>query len=371
MFNIWAEVNLGNLVFNFKNIKKSLVPGTKVLAVVKQNAYGHGIVEISRKLQQIKADFLGVNNLNEALLLRKNGVKLPILVLSYVLPDYDFEEIARNNIRISIYDQHTLRIVKQKTKLLKHILTVHLNLDTGMGRLGFSFEEMLEVVRELFSYRYKIAVEGIFSHFSSADTNKKYTSRQIKKFKQMLSLLEENKLFIPLKHISNSAGIINKQSHFNMVRVGLSLYGIKPSKQFDIKLKPVMSFKARLISVKKVPKNTPVSYGATFITQKPTILGVLSCGYAYGYPWRLSNKGYVLIRGQRARILGRVCMDHIIVDLSRVKEAKIGDEAVLLGRQAKQQISAELLAKKSGTIPYEIISRISYNIPRIYYGTAV
>ncbi len=361
----WVEVNLTHLAGNYRRIKAALGRTVKVLGVVKQEAYGHGLLTVSKALEQKGIDFLGVHNTEEALQLRQGGVKIPILVLSRVLLPQDFEQIAARGIRLSIADSDILNSVISAGNSLKHVLRVHLKIDTGMNRLGFYYKDVPWIIEKLLDYNSRVGVEGVFSHLSSADSDHEYTRLQRERFEYVRKKLAQKNILIPIFHLANSAGVAQSEHHFNMVRAGLSLYGVKPFGKFQIPLQPVLEFKTRVVSLRRIPSASRVSYGGTFVTKKPTNTAVISCGYAYGYPWALSNKGWVLIRGKKARILGRVCMDHIIVDVSCIPGVSVGDEVVLLGKQGKEVITADCLAALAATIPYEILCGISHTIPRV------
>jgi len=360
----WAEVNLDNLEHNFKKVKSLLCPQTKVLVTVKADAYGHGLIAVAKKLVACKVDYLGVASIDEGIELRKAGIKIPILLLGLFLKK-DIEPFFTYQITPTICDSAMAAAFNQRAAELKQKIPVHIKVDTGMGRIGVLHTEALGLITYIHKFK-NIIIQGIFTHFALADVNRKFTVLQISLLDKLINDLKNKNIVIPLVHAANSIGLINHQhSHFTMVRPGLVIYGLYPKKNLGINLKPVLSLKTRVVFVKRVGPGYGVSYGLTYITKRSTHIVSLPVGYGDGYPRNLSNLGWVLIGGRRFRISGRICMDQIMVDVGNFKP-KIGAEVVLIGKQGKQQVTAEELADLSGTISYEIVCGLGSRIPRIY-----
>ena len=365
--NIWIEVNLNNLAHNLRSIRVLLKPQVKIMGVVKQNAYGHGIIAISKRLEKEKIDFLGVNNTEESLNLLESRIKTPILILSNTISSKNLLNLVTNKVRFTLMDKPLLKCLNNTARKANLKALVHIKIDTGMGRLGLDHKEALPFIKEALSFR-NIEVEGLYSHFSSAEYDHAYTNYQIQNFRPLLENLKKNNISIKLAHICNSAGLVNfKSAHFNMVRSGIILYGLKPHPTLKINIRPVLSLKSKILHIKRLSKHSSISYGNTFKTKKDTLVGILACGYAYGYPRTLSNKTFVLVRKKKCRALGRICMDHMVVDLNPVDSyVNIGDEAVIIGEDGKNEITSQELAQKANTIPYEIVTCLSPGIKRIY-----
>ncbi|MDP2923467.1 MAG: alanine racemase [Candidatus Omnitrophota bacterium] len=362
---LWIEVDLKALRHNFKTIKKIVSSKTKIVATVKQYAYGHGLVPVARELSRLGVNSFGVGSIEEAITLRDNGFTEPILVLTTVFARY-----AHNFIKYQITP--TVVDIKFARKLNKEaldrdiIFPIHVKIDTGMGRLGVHYEDAHEFIKKLRKLK-NITLEGIFTHFPVADTDPEFTNSQIDIFNKFIARLHREGITFKYCHSANSIGLINyPSSHFNMVRPGLILYGIKPLADIDSKLEPVLTLKSRIVFIKKIKKGTSVSYGRIYIAEKPTLIATIAIGYADGYPWALSNCSKVIIRDRIFNVVGKVCMDHIMVDLEDRIDIKIGQEVILLGRSKNVEIAAEDLASWAKTIPYEIVSRLSLKIPRIY-----
>jgi alanine racemase len=366
---LWIEIDLGALRDNFRAIKLCVGRNVKIIATVKQQAYGHGLLAIAGELSRLGVDSLGVGSIEEALLLRENGFIEPILTLSAVLPSFS-EEILHYNITPMVAD---LTLAKALNKAASHYdtkINIHVKVDTGMGRMGLYYKDAYKLMLQLKKFKH-IALDGLYTHFPAADTDPDFTNFQIDIFNKFISKLKNEGIFFKYTHCANSLGIAQyPHSHFSAVRPGLILYGIKPSPVMPIKLKPVLSLKSKVIFIKKVKKGMSVSYGRTFIAAKPINLATVSVGYADGYPWSLSNRAKIIIRGALFDIAGRVCMDHIMVNLEKHDGIKVGDEAVLIGRSRNANISAEDVADWAKTIPYEIVSRLSLKIPRFYKNSS-
>lgn len=360
----WAEINLKNLDYNFGQIKRFLLPKVKVMACVKADAYGHGLIPVSKKLSSLGVDYLGVASIDEGIALRKEKIEVPVLILGAILKK-DIAPLVKYNLCTTVCTQELALALNNLAKLKAKAINIHLKIDTGMGRLGILYKDALPFIRKVSSFKF-LRIEGIFTHLACADTDRALTLRQIHLFGKLVSGLKREGISIPLAHAANSMGVIAyKESHFNMVRPGLAIYGLYPKGHLKIKLKPVLSLKSRIVFLKRVPPGFGISYGHEYITKKNTTILTLPIGYGDGYPRNLTNLAAVLIRGRRFKISGRICMDQIMVDVGD-SPVEIGEEVVLIGRQGKSQVSTEELARLSNTIPYEIVCGLGSRIPRVY-----
>ena len=360
----WAEVNLENLKFNFHWIKKIIPPKTKIMACIKADAYGHGLVPVAKKLSGCGVDYLSVASLDEGIALRQAGIKLPILVLGMIFGK-DAEALIKYKLTQTVCTGELAIILNGFAKKNNCRIDIHIKVDTGMGRLGILYKDARALIKKIHKLKF-INIEGVFTHLSLADVNREFSLLQIKMFNDLIIKLKKEKIHIPLVHAANSLGVAcYRESHFNMVRPGLILYGLSPDEGLDMDLKPVLSLKTKIVYFKKVPARYGISYGYTYVTEKDTTIVNLPIGYGDGYPRNLSNLAPVLIGGRRFKIAGRVCMDQIMVDVGKLP-VKIGDEVVLIGAQGKEKISAEELARLSATIPYEIVCGLASRIPRVY-----
>lgn len=341
------------------------------MAVVKANAYGHGILAISSVLQKGGIGWLGVNSLEEGILLRQNKINLPILVLGYI-PLNSLSQAIVNNLSFVVYNRETLNKAGEEAKKLKRQAKIHLKIETGTNRQGVAAEELLTFIRKL-QRAPLVSLEGVYTHFANIEDalDSSFAMGQLKKFKEAIKTLEKAGINIPLKHTASSAAaILFEKTHFDMLRIGIALYGLWPSREVKIAsrskfdLKPVLAWKTKVAQVKKVKKGEKIGYGCTFTVKKDSTVAVLPIGYFDGYDRRLSNCGEVLIKGKRAPVVGRVCMNMIMIDTTEVPGVKLEDEVVLLGKQGRDEISADELAEKIGTINYEVVSRINPMIPR-------
>src|SRR3990172_10405087 len=366
----WVEINRSAIKKNYRTFRNILSPGIKLMAVVKSNAYGHGLAHFAKEISKLGADFLAVDDIDEALILRKSGIKKPILVFGYV-PDSFIKEASLKNISLTISNFDFLRKII-KTKLIKKI-KIHIEVDTGLGRQGFLGKD-LPAVLVLIKKSENIETEGLYTHFAIAENPKffSYTKKQIENFKIWIQAFRQNG-FKPIAHSSASAETMrSSEFHFDMVRVGISMYGLFPSKEIKkyvktkIELEPVLFWKTIVSEIKKLPKGHNIGYDLTETLKRDSIVGICPIGYWHGYPRALSRKGEVLVRGQRAKVLGRVSMDMIIVDLTEINGVKRGDEAVLIGQSKNKRITAEEVANQAETINYEIVTRINTEIMRIY-----
>ncbi|MBU2103125.1 MAG: alanine racemase [Candidatus Omnitrophota bacterium] len=362
---VWIEVDLKKLGDNFSRIKKLVGPSVKIIATVKQAAYGHGLIPVVRRLDTLGVDFFGVGSLEEAIALRQDGLRKPILVLSAVLDKFAryFVEYRIHPTVVSVEFAKAINRAAAKKKIK---IPVHVKIDTGMGRLGFYYEDAYRFIREIRALAY-VSAEGIFTHLPVADSNKKFTNYQIDLFNDFIRTLGREKINFTYQHCANSIALVNyRNAHFNMVRPGLILYGISPAPEAAIRVQPILSLKSRVIFVKHIKKGMSVSYGRTYIARRQTTIATVAIGYADGYPWALSGTAKVIIKDSLFPVAGRICMDHIMVDIGTRKDIAIGDEVILMGESKKYTITAEDLAVWAKTIPYEIVSRLSLKIPRIY-----
>jgi alanine racemase len=364
----WAEIDLNAIRHNFLQIKKLLHKQTKVLAAVKANAYGHGILEVSDMLVSSGVDYLGVGTTDEALYLRRNGFKIPVLILGTVLSD-EVEAIIRNNITQTVGDLRLARYINRYCARTGKRGKVHIKIDTGMGRIGIWHKQAIQLIRQVARLE-SLEIEGIFSHFPSADEDEVLTRSQIADFSSVIEELEELDIKIRYRHMANSIAIVDYQdSHMNLVRPGLMIYGLNPKSGVfheKIDLRPALSLRSRIVFIKNVPPGRKISYGGTYTTTRHTRIATIPIGYGDGFSRRLSNKGHVLIKGKKAPILGRVCMDQIMVDIGNIRSAKLGDEVVLIGRQGKNKITVEEIAGLCDTIPYEVACWFDNRVSRHY-----
>ncbi|HHU70357.1 MAG TPA: alanine racemase [Thermoanaerobacterales bacterium] len=368
----WAEIDLDAVRRNFAKVKSYVGEGIKILGVLKADAYGIGAPEVAEVLEEAGADYIGVAVLDEALELRQNGCKTPILIFGYT-PKDGLGLAVRYNITQTVYCYEMAEQISAES--VKQNLTgvIQIKLETGMGRLGFSPDkETIETIKRITSLP-NIRIEGIYSHFSVADEldpgNIEYTQNQITTFKNMIKELENSGIEIGIKHLCNSAGIIYwKEAHMDMVRSGIFLYGSYPIYQKVLPLEPVFSLKAKLGYIKRIGKGKNISYGRNFQTERESIIGTLPFGYGDGYTKLLTNKTHVLINGQKAPLVGNICMDQCMVDLTDIKGSiEVGDEVVVVGKQGDEEIPVEDLSFKSaGFLSYEPMVLTNKRVSRVY-----
>lgn len=365
-----AEIDLGAIRDNFAAMRGRLRDDTKMIAVVKTDAYGHGAVRIAEMMEP-EAYIWGfaVATTEEAVELRRTGIRKPILCLGFVFPQ-DYDLLVRLQIRPATFKLSMARQLSEAASRAGMILPVHLAVDTGMGRIGFQVcEEDADEAAEIAKLS-NLKVEGLFTHFARADErDKDYTQEQFRKYCRFEQMLEERGVSIPLRHAANSASIMELPgTHLDAVRAGITIYGIYPSDEVDrnlMPMKPAMSLISHICYIKKVPAGTSISYGGTFVTERESRIATIPVGYGDGYPRSLSNKGSVLIRGRRAPIVGRVCMDQFMVDVTEI-EAEEFDRVTLLGQDGKDAVTADELGRLSGRFPYELVCDISKRVPRVY-----
>ncbi len=362
---LWIEIDLKSLRGNLRAIKSFVGKKVKIIATIKQSAYGHGLIAVARALAKEGIDFFGVGSVEEAIELRDDGFKGSIIVLSAVLEEH-CGLFIKHNITPTIVDEKFAQKLNKAAKLRKKTISAHVKIDTGMGRLGLYYKDAERFIKSL-SKLSNLDLNGIYTHFPAADSDADFTRYQIDAFNSFIKQLNRKNINFKYCHCANSiAAVKYPNAHFNMVRPGLILYGIGPYDKEKIKIKPVLTLKSKVIFVKKVIKGMGVSYGRTYIAKSPRDIATVSIGYADGYPWVLSNKAKVIIKNNFYKIAGRVCMDHIMVDVHTAGKVKVGDEVILIGKSKDKQMSAQELARLAETIPYEIVSRLSLKIPRIY-----
>jgi len=367
---LYKTVRLDNLAQNIREVRRITKPETIIMAVVKANAYGHGATMASKTFLENGAERLAVATLTEAMELRRAGFDAPILILGYT-PAYQSGEVVEYDVNPTVYTYKHAEALSKAAIAQGRVAKIHIKLDTGMGRIGFLHTEKStrEIVK--ISQLPSLEIEGIFTHFAVAEfQDKKYTREQFMKYMRTVEELEERGVSIPIKHVSNSAAIIDlPEYNLDMVRPGSILYGMYPSDEVDkekVELRAAMTLKAKISNVKTVPKGTGISYGLTFSTDKPSRIGTLPVGYADGYSRALSNRAEVGIKGSRAPVVGRVCMDQCMVDLTDVEGAKMGDEVVLIGDGGDNTPRAEDVAKWMGSIYAEVVCSVSRRVPRVY-----
>ena len=356
----WVDIDLAALRHNFHQVQSRMRAGTQILGVVKSNAYGHGMIQVARELAACGVHSLAVSKFWEAQELNAHGIHLPVLILLGVEPP-DMEQAVKLKVRPVVFRLDHARRLSQIASRIQQPVRVHLKVDTGMGRLGVPFEKVPSFLEELLHLP-GVELEGVLSHFAVADeADKTFSQDQIDRFRAVLNLLAKAGQTVTFAHISNSAGILDfPHAHFQLVRPGIMLYGSPPSDAIHnlADLRPVMSFKTRIIQLKEVPPNRPIGYGRTYTTQQTSRIATLPVGYDDGYPRILSNLGRVLVRGTRAPLVGRVSMNMITIDVTHIPGASEDDEVVLLGGQGDDRISAEEIAQLSNTINYEIYCSI-------------
>jgi len=363
-------VDLDALRWNFRQIRSKVGPQVKILSMVKANGYGHGATAIATALAAEGSDAFGVATLEEGVELRQTGINLPILVLAGAYAE-QVDRFFDHRLTPVVYDVESLKQLDAVVHSSDRDLQVHLKVDTGMGRLGLLAAEVdswLPTIKKLKALK----IEGVFSHFSHAESVEgHYTREQLRIFREVIERLRSGGIEPSVVHLANSAATITlPAAYFDMVRPGLMLYGIYPSPAManQISLKPVLSWKTQVLQIKKVPAGTSISYGQTFITQRKSLIAILPIGYADGYPRLLSNRGEVLVNGKRAPVVGRVCMDLTMIDVTDIGGIRQGDEVVLLGRQGDAEISADEMAAWASTISYEILTSIGARVTRIHHN---
>ena len=367
---VYARIDLGAVEENFYNMKANLAEGVRMIGVIKTDGYGHGAVAIANKIKDY--DFLwgfAVATVEEAMELREAGLVKPILILGFTFPE-DYDTVVRNSFRPAVFKLSMAKELNEAAKRAGIKAPIHLVVDTGMSRIGLPASEEGADEAARIAALDSLEIEGLFSHFARADEEDKTSAyEQFDRYMKFAGLLEDRGISIPMKHIGNSAAIAELPDvHLDAVRAGITIYGIYPSDEVDrskLALKPVMSLISHVAYIKEVPPGTPVSYGGTFVTARPTRIATIPVGYGDGYPRLMSGKGDVLIRGKRAPILGRVCMDQLMVDVTDI-EAEEFDQVTLLGTDGDETISVDEIGHLSGRFPYELTCDINQRVPRVF-----
>jgi alanine racemase len=370
----WIEVDKKSIAHNFNVFRSLISKKTKLMAVIKSNAYGHSIIDFAREMEHLGADFLGVDSIVEGLALRKEGINTPILVLGYTLPEMVVSALE-NNISLSISNFESLEYILANQKNFNKSLNIHIKIDTGMHRQGFLKEDCKKVLKLLKSIKNnKINIEGLFTHFASAKNPSfpKDTEMQVENFKFWIKEFKENN-FNPIIHASATGGtMLFPAYHFDMVRIGIGLYGLWPAKEVKhalspkIILKPILVWKSLISEIKKIPKGEHVGYDLTEFLEVNTVLGVVPIGYWHGYPRALSSIGRILVGGIECRVLGRVSMDMICIDIAKIKNPKVGDEIIIVGNNSESLCSMEGINAILDISWYETITRLNPLIKRLY-----
>lgn len=368
-FRTFAEISIDAIEGNLAQLKRKLKKDVLTLAIVKADAYGHGAVGVSKAIQD-NVDYFGIAELMEAVELREAGVRKPILVLSYTSP-YLYETLIKYELTQTIFNYNDAVELSREAVRLNKIARVHIAVDTGMSRIGFFCnKESVEIVKRINDLP-NLYIEGIFSHYACADcAEREVTDRQLQIFKDFIKSLEERGIVIPLKHISNSAGFLTCDEQLDMVRMGIVLYGLYPDafvKDGTLSLVPAMRVVSHVTHIKEVPAGSGVSYGHTYFTKGTTKIATVCIGYADGYSRSLSNKGRVLINGRFANVIGRVCMDQLMVDVTHLDNVEVGDEVTVLGKDGENEITAEEIAALTDTINYEVVCQFQKRVTILQY----
>ena len=365
--NTYLKINLDTLAHNFEAIQQKA--GVPVLVVVKADAYGHGAIQIAQLLQG-KCAFFGVSSMLEALELRKTGLADPILILGQT-PISAFPTAVQQGIRPTVFRHEDAQALSDAAVKLGLTAPLHLAVDTGMGRIGFEPNEESADLCKKIAQLPNLKIEGLFSHFATADcADRSAACEQAARFDRFCQMLAQRGVDIPIRHMDNSAGLIHFPCHYDMVRAGIALYGMYPSEQTDtsaLSVSPALEWISRVAYVKEVPAGRPISYGGTYITTAPTRIATIPVGYADGYHRSLSGRFHVLIRGQKAPILGRICMDQMMVDVTHIPDVTAEDPVTLVGSNGNETITVEQIAASAGIINYEFVCGIGRRVPRIYY----
>jgi alanine racemase len=362
-------IDLSALVHNLGQIRTLAGKGVRIMGVVKADAYGHGLLPVSQTLEKDNIDCLGVAYLHEAVELRRSGIRTPIVILGGIQTREEAREVVEKDLTPVLYNLTSAEVLARESEQQGKKTAIHLKVDTGMGRLGISYTEIGPFIQRISTLK-SLDLEALTSHLSSADrSDDDFTNTQIKRFKEAVEAARSQGCHLLFNSLANSAGIMSHQgARFEMVRPGISLYGGLPSPEFScpVSLRPVMSFKGRVLQIRDLPDRTPVSYGQTFYTNGPRRIAILSTGYADGLPRSMSNAGNVLIRGKKAPIVGMICMNLTATDITSIKDAEAGDEAVFLGSQGGQTITGDDVARSADTISYEVFCSLGLRNTKEY-----
>lgn len=362
----FVEINLDAIQHNVYQFLRIIPEEMKLLVAVKADAYGHGTLPVARAAIHAGAKYLGVAFVDEGIQLRAGGLVEPILVFGYT-PPHAVEQAVLHDLTFTVYDEKHLDIISQKAAELGKKAKVHVKVDTGMGRIGIEPAQTLSFVHKIIELPY-LEIEGIYTHFATADDDVSYLNKQSTQFEAVLQNLADDGISIPLRHAANSAGILRmEETKCNMARLGISLYGFQDVPYPDVKLKPALSLRSKVVHVKQPLAGSGISYGKTYVTTGHEWIATIPIGYADGIDRGLSNKGFALVNGVRVPIVGRVCMDQLMLDVSKAMPVSVGDEVTFIGQQGNQQITAAELADLIGTIHYEIVTRLGSRLPRLYY----
>ncbi|MCA6070005.1 MAG: alanine racemase [Endomicrobium sp.] len=363
----WIEIDKSDFHFNLKKIKEYVAKDTKIMAVIKSDAYGHGGIALAKEAQKAGVPWIAVSSLEEGIQFREAGIKTNILILGNIFPFENFQVAVAHSLTPTVSTMAGLLVLEDLAMKLDKKISFHLQIDTGMGRIGAQPEASYAMLQKIAQIP-KINMSGAYTHYAVADTDPVFTQAQLSIFAKIVKFARTNLGLKFIAHSANSAALFkNKRTHLDMVRPGLSLYGLNPFKHAErfLKLKPVLSWKTKVTFLKKVPAGFCISYGRTFVTNRASVIATIPVGYADGYNRLLSNKGDVLVGGKRCPIAGRITMDMTMIDVTGVKGVAVGDEAVLIGVQGKEQIKVDELAKIQDTVSYEITCAISSHVPRI------
>ena len=373
----WAQISLNRIEHNYKVIREQISDDTKLCCVIKADAYGHGALEFAELYEKLGADFFAVSNLEEALQLRIGGIKLPILILGYTPASYA-KELADNNISQAILSLEYARELSDSAKTFGVSVKSHIKIDTGMSRIGIMCQDIerdnaLNEVMEIFSLS-NLDIEGIFTHFAVSDEKdegKDYTMHQVECFEYIINSLKDNGIDTDkiIKHCSNSAAIMDyKSAHMDMVRAGIILYGLSPSSKLkgQIALKPAMEIKSVVAHIKEVDEGTTISYGRTFEAEKKMKIATVPIGYADGYIRNLAKDAYMIVKGRKAKVVGRICMDQCMIDITDIDGVKVGDTVTVVGKSGNTEITMDDVASWTGTINYEVVCLVGKRVPRVY-----
>lgn len=368
----WAEVSLDRISDNYHTFRNAIAPDTKIMAVVKADAYGHGAPEVARILQSEGADYLGVAFLDEARQLRQAGIELPILLLGYTAPE-DANDLVSLGVTATVYNFSMAKAVSNAAGRMGKTAKIHIKIDTGMCRIGYQYyggceEQTLLAIQDLFRLPH-LEIEGIYSHFAEADEEDTSSAEaQFARFSALLDALEERGIRIPLRHICNSAATMRfPQMHLDMVRLGISLYGVYPSpSSYPLPLKPAMALKTMITHLKRVPKGERISYGGTYTVEKDAVIATVPIGYADGFSRALSGRAEVIVGGKRVPVVGKICMDQCMIDVTSVNNICMEEEVTIFGEAGGICVSADEVAANMNAITYELLTVIGKRVPRCY-----